>query len=182
MEEYLKQKKNWADSLALAGEPYPESQLISNVTSGLDIEYLPIILHIEARSSTTWQELQGILLAFENKMERLQNLSINNITHSNQQLWSLNAHLANRSNFSNRGRGNSTHNPSQSNPNNFRNNYTRGTSNTRGRGGLFNRSKPTCQVCSRYGHSSTICYELFDELYMGSNPKTNNQGNQRQTQ
>lgn len=71
MEDYLKMKKSWADSLALAGEPYPESQLVSNVTSGLDIEYLPIILQIEARTSTSWQELQGILLAFDNKMERL---------------------------------------------------------------------------------------------------------------
>ena len=42
MEEYLKQKKSWSDSLALAGEPYPENQFILNVTSGLDIEYLQV--------------------------------------------------------------------------------------------------------------------------------------------
>uniref|UniRef100_A0A803PCW7 Retrotransposon Copia-like N-terminal domain-containing protein n=1 Tax=Cannabis sativa TaxID=3483 RepID=A0A803PCW7_CANSA len=40
MADYLKQKRMWADSLALAGEPYPEKLLVSNVLSGLDVEFL----------------------------------------------------------------------------------------------------------------------------------------------
>ncbi|XP_060965620.1 uncharacterized protein LOC133034535 [Cannabis sativa] len=71
MTDYLKQKRMWADSLALAGEPYPERHLVSNVLSGLEIEYLSIVSLIEARSETSWQELQSILLSFDNRLERL---------------------------------------------------------------------------------------------------------------
>uniref|UniRef100_A0A803PCU5 Reverse transcriptase Ty1/copia-type domain-containing protein n=1 Tax=Cannabis sativa TaxID=3483 RepID=A0A803PCU5_CANSA len=31
MSEYLRQKKNWSDMLALAGDPYPEAHLVANV-------------------------------------------------------------------------------------------------------------------------------------------------------
>uniref|UniRef100_A0A803QD59 Uncharacterized protein n=1 Tax=Cannabis sativa TaxID=3483 RepID=A0A803QD59_CANSA len=65
MIENLRQKKNWADLLALAGEPHPESQLVTNVLSGLDVNYLTIVLQIEARSKTSWRELQELLLSFE---------------------------------------------------------------------------------------------------------------------
>ncbi|KAF4376042.1 hypothetical protein G4B88_029406 [Cannabis sativa] len=75
MAEYLRQKRQWADVLALAGDPYPEKQLVSNILSGLDIEYLPIVLQVEARISTTWQELQDILLSFDSKLDRLTTLS-----------------------------------------------------------------------------------------------------------
>ncbi|XP_062104513.1 uncharacterized protein LOC133815719 [Humulus lupulus] len=78
MTEYLRQKKNWADTLALAGDPYPEAHLVANVLSGLDAEYISIVVQIEARSKTTWQELQDILLSFDSKIERLQTLTCNN--------------------------------------------------------------------------------------------------------
>ncbi|XP_062101887.1 uncharacterized protein LOC133808894 [Humulus lupulus] len=80
MGEYLRQKKNWSDILALAGDPYPEAHLVANVLSGLDAEYLSIVVQIEARPSTTWQELQDILLSFDSKIERLQTLTISNKT------------------------------------------------------------------------------------------------------
>uniref|UniRef100_A0A803NN97 Retrotransposon Copia-like N-terminal domain-containing protein n=1 Tax=Cannabis sativa TaxID=3483 RepID=A0A803NN97_CANSA len=57
MTEYLRQKKNWADMLAIAGDPYPEAHLVVNMLSGLDAEYLSIVVQIEARAKTTWQEL-----------------------------------------------------------------------------------------------------------------------------
>ncbi|XP_030477943.1 uncharacterized protein LOC115694979 [Cannabis sativa] len=71
MVEYLKQKKMWSDSLALAGDPYPEAHLISNVTSGLDAQYLAIVVQIEARTNISWQEAQEMLLSFDSKLERL---------------------------------------------------------------------------------------------------------------
>ena len=53
MADYLRQKRQWADVLALASEPYPEKLLVSNVLSCLDMEYLPIVLQVEVRSSTS---------------------------------------------------------------------------------------------------------------------------------
>uniref|UniRef100_A0A803NLU9 Retrovirus-related Pol polyprotein from transposon TNT 1-94-like beta-barrel domain-containing protein n=1 Tax=Cannabis sativa TaxID=3483 RepID=A0A803NLU9_CANSA len=58
MADYLKMKRMWADSLALAGEPYPERHLISNILSGLDAEYLSIVVLIESQANTTWKQLQ----------------------------------------------------------------------------------------------------------------------------
>uniref|UniRef100_A0A803P9R6 Retrotransposon Copia-like N-terminal domain-containing protein n=1 Tax=Cannabis sativa TaxID=3483 RepID=A0A803P9R6_CANSA len=75
MADYLRQKRQWADVLALAGEPYLEKQLVSNILSSLDIEDLPIVLPVEAKVSTSWQELQDILLSFDNKLNRLTTLS-----------------------------------------------------------------------------------------------------------
>ncbi|XP_062076240.1 uncharacterized protein LOC133780651 [Humulus lupulus] len=75
MSEYLRQKRQWADVLTLAGEPYPEKQLVANVLSGLDMEYISIVVLIEARPTTSWQELQDILLSFDSKMERLSAIS-----------------------------------------------------------------------------------------------------------
>ena len=37
----------------LAGDPYPESQLVANVLSGLDFDYLTIVVQVEARFSTS---------------------------------------------------------------------------------------------------------------------------------
>uniref|UniRef100_A0A803QHF9 Uncharacterized protein n=1 Tax=Cannabis sativa TaxID=3483 RepID=A0A803QHF9_CANSA len=38
----------------------------------------------------------------------------------------------------------------------------------RGRGGSGNGSKPTC----KYGHSVVVCYNKYDESYMGHKPNT----------
>uniref|UniRef100_A0A803PHA5 Uncharacterized protein n=1 Tax=Cannabis sativa TaxID=3483 RepID=A0A803PHA5_CANSA len=69
MTEYLKQKKMWADMLALAGNPYPEAHLVSNVTSSLGIEYLSIVVQVEEKPNISWHELQDLVLSFNNKLE-----------------------------------------------------------------------------------------------------------------
>ncbi|XP_062093612.1 uncharacterized protein LOC133799631 [Humulus lupulus] len=71
MADYLCLKRQWVDTLSLAGDPYPNSQLIVNVFSGLDMEYLFVILQVEALFYTSWPELQDLLLGFDSKMERL---------------------------------------------------------------------------------------------------------------
>ncbi|KAL5544700.1 hypothetical protein UlMin_008484 [Ulmus minor] len=71
MDDYLKQMKSWADILAIAGNPYPESQLITNVMSGLDGEYMPIVVLIESRDMIYWQELQDTLLSYDSKLEHI---------------------------------------------------------------------------------------------------------------
>ncbi|KAF4391067.1 hypothetical protein F8388_024899 [Cannabis sativa] len=56
--------------------------------------YLPIVLQIEARQSTTWQELQDLLLCFDSKVERMS--SMHSIKSQNNTL-SPTANLANKS-------------------------------------------------------------------------------------
>uniref|UniRef100_A0A803Q6A2 Integrase catalytic domain-containing protein n=1 Tax=Cannabis sativa TaxID=3483 RepID=A0A803Q6A2_CANSA len=47
-------------------------------TARKHLDYLPIVLLIEARPSTSWQELQDMLLSFDSKMERLTAFSTTN--------------------------------------------------------------------------------------------------------
>uniref|UniRef100_A0A803NM37 Uncharacterized protein n=1 Tax=Cannabis sativa TaxID=3483 RepID=A0A803NM37_CANSA len=52
MGEYLWQKKNWSNILVLAGDPYSKAHLVANMLSGLNAEYLSIVVQIEARPIT----------------------------------------------------------------------------------------------------------------------------------
>uniref|UniRef100_A0A803NZ12 Integrase catalytic domain-containing protein n=1 Tax=Cannabis sativa TaxID=3483 RepID=A0A803NZ12_CANSA len=172
MGDYLRQKKCWADSLALAGDPYPESHLISNVLSSLGAEYLTIIVQIEARSKTTWQELQDLLLSFDSKIERMQSLE------GPKTMSPPVAHQANMATKPNtQGRGRAFYSQNQNSSNNGgRGAGSRGRS--RGRGRFNNNSRPTCQVCGKFGHSAAVCYNRYDENFMGSDPHTQNQQKQ----
>ncbi|KAK0605463.1 hypothetical protein LWI29_027163 [Acer saccharum] len=168
MEEYLKQMKSWADVLAIAGDPYPEPLLISNVLSGLDADYMPIVVLIESRESISWQELQDTLLSYDSKLEHIN--SLNKIVG------------APSANFvtSRGGNSNFNKNYSQSQPSNQsggrgqNTGRSRGGGRFRGRGGRNgNNSRPTCQVCGKYGHSAAHCYNRYDESYMGASSNSN---------
>uniref|UniRef100_A0A2N9G3J2 CCHC-type domain-containing protein n=1 Tax=Fagus sylvatica TaxID=28930 RepID=A0A2N9G3J2_FAGSY len=75
------------------------------------------------------------------------------------------AHFASRGVSSSRGnRGGRFSNTSHSGRNSSsgqRNNRGRG----RGRGSFTNGSRPTCQVCGKYGHMALNCYHRFDNSY-----------------
>ncbi|XP_062086380.1 uncharacterized protein LOC133792489 [Humulus lupulus] len=172
MSEYLRQMHTWADVLALARNPYPESQLITNVLNGLDSEYLSIVVQIEAHSDMSWHALQDILLSFDSRLERLHALSppskllkelspsTNVATQSTPSpSCSPSSGCASPGGRSDRGSG----------------------SRSRSRGGKGNSSRPTCQVCGRYGHSGMVCNNLFDESYIGSDPNQS-QSSRSQTQ
>uniref|UniRef100_A0A803PL25 Uncharacterized protein n=1 Tax=Cannabis sativa TaxID=3483 RepID=A0A803PL25_CANSA len=141
----------------------------------LDIEYLPIVLMVEAKPTTTWQELQDTLLSFDSKFERLS--AISGVPKTTSRSPSPSANLAaTRPSSSQGGRGSTS--------NHFRSG-NRGGSHPRGGGGSRGRgcggrssgnSKPTCQICGRYGHSVAYCYNRYEEAYMGSTP-TNGQNN-----
>uniref|UniRef100_A0A803R2Q2 Retrotransposon Copia-like N-terminal domain-containing protein n=1 Tax=Cannabis sativa TaxID=3483 RepID=A0A803R2Q2_CANSA len=169
MAEYLKMKRMWADSLALAGEPYPERHLVSNVLSGLDVEYLSIVVLIESQESTSWQQLQSMLLSFDGRLERL-----NTISASSKLVGNASANFAQKpgsSNTAGQRRFGSNQNQGRGQQQQYTG-YTRGGSQ-RGRGrGRSNGPKPTCQVCGKYGHSAAICYNRYDESYMGNQPNT----------
>uniref|UniRef100_A0A803PYD1 Retrovirus-related Pol polyprotein from transposon RE1 n=1 Tax=Cannabis sativa TaxID=3483 RepID=A0A803PYD1_CANSA len=173
MAEYLRQKRICADTLAIVGDPYPEKLLRGNILSGLDAEYLSIVVPLEARAELSCQELQSTLLSYDSRLERLQSLSPNSKLLNNPSVALAQKPFGpgNRGGFQGRGSGNSN------NGNNSGRGYTpqgsssRGGSGQRGRGrGGRGNSKPTCQVCGKYGHSAAICCNRFDESYMGQPP------------
>ncbi|XP_062073110.1 cold shock domain-containing protein 4-like [Humulus lupulus] len=38
---------------------------------------------------------------------------------------------------------------------------------SRGRGRTGGGSRPTCQICGKYGHSAAVCYSRYEESHMG---------------
>uniref|UniRef100_A0A803QE43 Uncharacterized protein n=1 Tax=Cannabis sativa TaxID=3483 RepID=A0A803QE43_CANSA len=142
MVEYLQQKKNWSDVLALARDPYPEVHLVAN----------------------------DILLSFDIKIERLQTLNTSNkSTRPSSPQANVAAKRNSRGNFASCGRD--TH---QYIGNGGRFSRNRGsTRRFRGRG-RANTSRPSCQVCGKYVHSAVVCYNRFDENFMGSDPNNAN--------
>uniref|UniRef100_A0A803PS90 Uncharacterized protein n=1 Tax=Cannabis sativa TaxID=3483 RepID=A0A803PS90_CANSA len=91
MTNYLKQKRLWVDTLALAGEVMTihDKLLRGNVLSDLCAEYLTIVVPLEVRSTLSWEELSSTLLSFDSKLERLTSLSTNS-----KQLENLTANIA----------------------------------------------------------------------------------------
>ncbi|TXG55646.1 hypothetical protein EZV62_020902 [Acer yangbiense] len=175
MEEYLTQMKTWADSLAIAGDPYPENLLFANILAGLDSEYMPIVVLIEAREHFTWQEIYDTLLSYDSKLEH-----INNVSAKGNLLSSPSAHLATNkpNNTPNTNKTSNQQNLNQGGnraPN--RGGFRGGGGRFRGRGGRNNNSRPTCQVCGKFGHSASVCYFRYDDNYMGSVPTANSNAN-----
>ncbi|KAF4370425.1 hypothetical protein F8388_016162 [Cannabis sativa] len=101
MEKYLRLKRSWSDQLALAGDPYPEPHLVSNVLSGLDVEYITIVSLIKAMNNlthVTWQELQETLLNFDAKLGRFSNLQPGSMALNPQSSTPPSANFANKQN------------------------------------------------------------------------------------
>uniref|UniRef100_A0A803P3A3 Uncharacterized protein n=1 Tax=Cannabis sativa TaxID=3483 RepID=A0A803P3A3_CANSA len=139
------------------------------------------------------EELQELVLSFSSKIELHHNLN------GNPKSTALpNVNLANRSHYTSRelgqtpplntpsSRGNYSNNSRGGNTRgrgcgcfNSRGNYSNnsGGGNTRGRGcGCFNNNNNsilTCQVCRKFGHSVAICYNRYDDTYMGTDPHNN---------
>ncbi|KAI9185156.1 hypothetical protein LWI28_004799 [Acer negundo] len=71
MEEYLNTIKAFFDNLALAVSPISLLDLITQILSGLDVEYTPIVVQLSDKESLSWIELQTTLLTFESRLEQL---------------------------------------------------------------------------------------------------------------
>ncbi|GAU51364.1 hypothetical protein TSUD_383580 [Trifolium subterraneum] len=148
MEEYLTKMKKLSDKLKLAGNPISMSDLTIQTLNGLDADYNPIVVKLSDQDSLTWVDLQAQLLAFESRLEQLNNIT--NLT--------LNAsvNVVNKAEY----KGN------KFNTNSWKGSNFRGSRGGRGRGRNY---KPTCQVCNKVGHTALNCDHRFDKFYSGSN-------------
>lgn len=153
MDQYLLKMKNLADKLKLAGSPISNSNLMIQTLNGLDADYNPVVVKLSDQINLGWVDLQAQLLAFESRIEQLNNFSNLSMNAS--------ANLASKT-YS---RGNKPGTRGNWRGSNFR--------GGRGRG----RSKPTCQVCNKFGHTVVQCFYRYDKSYTSSNAENNTQEN-----
>jgi len=148
MEDYLMKMKDLADKLKMAGSPISNADLVIQTLNGLDVDYNPVVVKLSDQINISWVDLQAQLLAFESRLDQLNNLNNINLNAT--------ANVANKTEF----RGN------RFNPRgNWRGSNFRNMRGGRGKGRL---SKPVCQVCTKTGHTAVNCYYRFDKSYTGT--------------
>ena len=77
MEEYLIKMKGLADKLKLAGSTISKFDLVIQTLNGLDMDYNPIVVKLSDQIYISQIELQAQLLAFESRLDQLNNLNLN---------------------------------------------------------------------------------------------------------
>ena len=163
MAEYLGDVKSVCDQLDFIGFPVTEPEMIYGALSGLGKEYesiCTVIEHsIDSLSDMTFEDDVFKLINLDDKLQSQNQASADVVT----------PHLAFHAGrgYSNRGRG----------YNSGRGGYRgrgSGSYSTRGRGfqqqfsgnsSSGSNSRPTCQICGKYGHSVARCYNRFDQNY-----------------
>lgn len=156
MHDYLSKMKNLADKLKLAGNPILNSDLIIQTLNGLDSEYNPVVVKLSDQINLSWIDLQSQLLSFESRIEQLNSFNSLSLNAS--------ANVANKTDYKGNWRNNRL--GFHGSNGNWRGSNSRGWRGGRGRGRF---SKPTCQVCSKTGHTAVQCFYRFDKTYSGSN-------------
>ncbi|KAL5748355.1 hypothetical protein ACOSP7_025385 [Xanthoceras sorbifolium] len=148
--DYILKVKGIGDGLRSAGQVVYDRDLLLNVLNGLGHEYDPVVVLVSQQSGITLHEAQYMLMIHEQRIEHLNSVASVDVPQS--------ANFVNNSG----GRG-------------LQNNNNRGGSqnaggrgqNNRGRKGKGrwnnnNTSRPTCQICSRIGHTAAQCYNRYD--------------------
>ena len=159
MSEYLNGVKSVCDQLDSRGCPLSEQEMVYGVLAGLGKEYESICTVIEHSMDyvpeLTYEDAVYKLVNFDDKLQAY------------NQPPETNPHMAFHTGrgYNTRGRGNYG----------YRGGYRgRGANSysTRGRGfsqqftggsSSGNNTRPTCQICGRYGHSAARCYNRFDQ-------------------
>jgi len=164
MDAYLSEVKNICDQLDSIGFPITEQEKIVGVLNGLGKEYESIATVIEhsldVYPGPCFDDVVYKLTTFDDKLSTYT---------ANSEVTPHLAFYTDKS-YSSRGNNNSR----GGRYGNFRG---RGSYSTRGRGfhqqfgygsnnGSGNGSKPTCQICRKYGHSAFKCYKRFEENYL----------------
>jgi len=150
MDQYLIKMKNFADKLMFAGSPISNSYLIIQMLNGLDVDYNPVVVKLTDQINLSWVDLQTQLLAFESRIEQLNNF--NNLS------MNTSANLATKTDF----RSNKPGTQGNWRGSNFRGGKGRG------------RSKPICQVCNKIEHIAVNCFYRYDKSYTSSNHNAEN--------
>ncbi|KAL5832269.1 hypothetical protein ACOSQ4_017623 [Xanthoceras sorbifolium] len=148
--EYILKLRTLADTLAAAGQPMNDRDLLLNVLQGLGSECDAVIVNITSQQGVISQDAQFLLMSYE--------------AHLDQHASSASPALANASaSFAQSGNSKGANQQ-----------FNRGR---RGRGRGYGRGRDTlCQLCGETGHYSAICYHRFDQGYQGLRPQMNQGG------
>ncbi|KAL5734663.1 hypothetical protein ACOSP7_032524 [Xanthoceras sorbifolium] len=130
--------KSLADCLTTAGQQTNDQNVVMSVSNGLGIEYDHVVMLVTSREDDiTINEVQYLLMAQEQRLERITTAATLDLTNA-----AANVATQNNQRF-NRGRGNQ-----------------RGV---RGRGPP--RQRVYCQLCGKSGHIVSMCYKRFDNSF-----------------
>lgn len=137
--EHVLKIKNIVNSLLTIGETVSEQDQVDAILEGLPEEYNHSVMMVYARvDSTTVADVESLLLIQESQFEKFK-VELNP--------GSVSVNVAQGPAQGNRG-----------------GRAWRGGRDNRGRG--RGRTKPTCQICYKYGHAAFDCWNRFNENYV----------------
>lgn len=158
MAAYLSEIKTLSDQLDSISAAIPESEKIFGMLTGLGREYESICAVIENSMDSdpppSLDDVMSKLVSFDDKLQTYA---------ASSEVTPHQAFYTDRGGYSGRGRGGQ-----------HRGGYRgRGYSTqgrgfyqqfgpSNGRGTQQNASRPTCQICGKYGHEAFKCYKRFD--------------------
>lgn len=184
MSDYLKEIKGLCDQLNSVGSPVSEKMKVFAALQGLGRDYEPIKTSIEGAMDSplppTFEEIVPRLTGFDDRLKSYEVSQTSVSPHlafhvdATEQKYSQNVNYSQQIPHFNqyRGRGGS----------NGRFGYSRGRGySTRGRGFYQqssaanntqgdSSSRPSCQICGRFGHNALKCYRRFDISYQSNEP------------
>jgi hypothetical protein len=145
-------------TLAAINKPLTDEEQISFLLAGLGSEFESFVTTVQMRTDLlSIEALYGHLLSHEIRMAQAQ---------PKVDLTLAGAHFASRGISSSRGnRGGRSSNTSHSGRNSSSSGQRTNRGRGRGRGSFTNGSRPTCQVCGKFGHMALNCYHRFDNSY-----------------
>lgn len=142
----MRKIKGLADNLDLAGSPLSNEDLVTETLVGLDVEYGPLVVQLAEKDNISWSELQTSLMTFETRLEQW-----NSLNHIQSPTTNL---------VSNKQKNNSNQN--------WRGQSNRSTGRNPCGGRRGRTNKPTCQLCTKVGHTVHNCFYRFDQTYTGA--------------
>ncbi|CAL9247603.1 unnamed protein product [Arabidopsis halleri] len=158
MEEYVGEMKQVFDQLHSIDFPMTEQEKIYALLSGLGKEYEPVTTVIEHSMDTPpgpyYEDVVFKLIAFDDKQQSYSSapeVTPHLVFHTEKSYYDKGGSTNRGGRSGNRGRGNYS---------------TKGRGfQQHGNGQNNDSSRPTCQICGKYGHSAFKCYNRFNESY-----------------
>jgi hypothetical protein len=162
MADFYHKFTSLADTLTAIDQPLKNFDLVSFFLAGLGSDYDALVTAIQQRrGEVTLDELYGDFLSHELRLAQHQ---------PTVDLFLASANFAKRSSSTRGGRGGRFSNPPNSGRSFSSNQQRQHCGRGRGRGPYNNSSRPTCQVCSKPGHTALTCYHRFDNSYIVETP------------
>jgi hypothetical protein len=170
--EYFQKYKHLIDSLAVAGQPLNDFELVSFLLAGLGSKYNPFVTSVTTRvDPLSLEDLYAHLLTHEMHLEH--NLQSAEAPFPSANVAARSYAPKHKGTF--RGPSGSMSNTHNSHFFNYNNGPHRG--HGRGKGPSSHSPSGTspklvCQVCNKPGHTALSCYHWFDYSYQKDNSST----------